>query len=51
VGGLVPQLAAYKDAVQAKCLPPRPPCADRPQPWSSGNGRPGATFESWFFIE
>ena len=51
VGGLVPQLAAYKDAVQAKCLPPRPPCADRPQPWTSGNGRPGATFESWFFIE
>jgi hypothetical protein len=51
VGGLVPQLAAYKDAVEAKCLPPRPPCADRPRPWTSGNGRPGATFESWFFIE
>ena len=51
VGGLVPQLAAYKDAVEAKCLPTRPPCADRRQPWTSGNGRPGATFESWFFIE
>jgi hypothetical protein len=51
VGGLVPQLGAYKDAVPAKCLPARPPCADRPQPWTSGNGRPGATFESWFFIE
>ena len=51
VGGLVPQLAAYKDAVEAKCLPTRPPCADRPQPWTSGNGRPGTTFESWFFIE
>ena len=51
VGGLVPQLAAYKDAVEAKCLPTRPPCADRRQPWTSGNGRPGTTFESWFFIE
>jgi hypothetical protein len=51
VGGLVPQLAAYKDAVEAKYLPTRPPCADRPRQWTSGNGRPGATFESWFFIE
>jgi hypothetical protein len=51
VGGLVPQLAAYKDAVEAKCLPPRPPCANRLQPWTSGNGRPGAPFDSWFFID
>lgn len=51
VGGLVPQLAAYENAVKASCLPPRPPCADRPKPWTSGNGRPGATFESWFFID
>ncbi|MDB5934415.1 MAG: hypothetical protein JWQ01_1759 [Massilia sp.] len=51
VGGLVPQLAAYLDAAKATCLPPRPPCAHRPQPWTSGNGRPGATFESWFFID
>lgn len=51
VGGLVPQLAAYRQAVPASCLPPRPPCADRPRPWTSGNGRPGATFESWFFID
>jgi hypothetical protein len=51
VGGLVPQLAAYQKAVQARCLSPRPPCADRPQPWTSGNGRLGATFESWFYID
>jgi hypothetical protein len=51
VGGLVPQLAAYKDAVESNCPWTRPPCADRPRPWTSGNGRPGATFESWFFIE
>lgn len=51
VGGLVPQLAAYVDAVESYDPPPRPPCADRPQPWTSGNGRPGATFESWFFID
>jgi hypothetical protein len=51
VGGLVPQLAAYQDAPEPSCTPPRPPCADRPQPWTSGNGRPGATFESWFFID
>jgi hypothetical protein len=51
VGGLVPQLAAYQNATQTISEPPRPPCADRPQPWTSGNGRPGATFESWFFID
>lgn len=50
VGGLVPQLAAYQNAAQASRVPLRPPCANRPQPWTSGNGRPGATFESWFFI-
>jgi hypothetical protein len=51
VGGLVPQLAAHVDAAEAKSVPPKPPCATRPKPWTSGNGRPGATFESWFFIE
>jgi hypothetical protein len=51
VGGLVPQLADYKDAVPARSVPPRPPCADRPRPWTSGNGRPGAVFESWFYID
>ena len=52
VGGLVPQLAAYENAVRGEdACRPRPPCADRPQPWTSGNGRPGATFESWFFID
>jgi hypothetical protein len=51
VGGLVPQLPAYADVAKSRCLPPRPPCADRARPWTSGNGRAGATFESWFFIE
>lgn len=51
VGGLVPQLEAYADVAEARCVPPKPPCATRPKPWTSGNGRPGATFESWFFIE
>ena len=51
VGGLVPQLAACRDRPAPSQVPPRPPCADRPQPWTSGNGRPGATFESWFFID
>lgn len=51
VGGLVPQLAAYRQGARPSQAPPRPPCADRPQPWTSGNGRPGATFESWFFID
>lgn len=51
VGGLVPQLPAHVGCAEPKCPPPRPPCADRPKPWTSGNGRPGATFESWFFIE
>jgi hypothetical protein len=51
VGGLVPQLEAYVDKPAAKSTPPRPLCATRPQPWTSGNGRPGATFESWFFVE
>ncbi|MFP5394209.1 MAG: hypothetical protein ACLGI6_22160 [Gammaproteobacteria bacterium] len=50
-GGLVPQLAGYRNRVSASAVPPRPPCAERPQPWTSGNGRPGATFESWFFID
>ncbi|NHZ89627.1 hypothetical protein F2P45_11470 [Massilia sp. CCM 8733] len=51
IGGLVPQLALYQNAPAPSCKPPRAPCADRPQPWTSGNGRPGATFESWFFID
>lgn len=52
VGGLVPQLEAYQDDdIDIDCLPPVPPCAQaRHQPWTSGNSRPGATFESWFFI-
>ncbi len=54
VGGLVPQLKGYpRDNINEDCLPPvSPPCAQaRHQPWTSGNGRPGAIFESWFFIK
>ncbi len=51
VGGFVPQLPGHVGCAEPKCPPPRPPCVDRPKPWTSGNGRPGATFESWFFIE
>jgi len=52
VGGRVPQLEAYRnDEIDEESLPPVPPCVQaRHQPWTSGNNRPGATFESWFFI-
>lgn len=52
VGGLVPQLDAYRNnGIVTKSLYQTPDCATaRHQPWTSGNGRPGATFESWFFI-
>jgi hypothetical protein len=51
VGGLTPQLPAYRDAPTPGCLPPRPPCANRALPWTSGNGWPGGSFESWFYID
>ncbi|MGI9303097.1 MAG: hypothetical protein ACR2RB_10370 [Gammaproteobacteria bacterium] len=51
VGGLVSQLADYIDKPEAISTPLQPPCAARLQPWTSGNGRPGSTFESWFFID
>ena len=53
VGGLVPQIEDYlDDKIKLDNLPPRPPCVQaQHQPWTSGNGRPGATFESWFFIK
>ncbi len=52
VGGLVPQLEEYQsDEMNSDCQPPAPPCVQsRNMPWTSGNGRPGATFESWFFV-
>ncbi|MEZ6134612.1 MAG: hypothetical protein R3C53_06860 [Pirellulaceae bacterium] len=52
VGGLVPQIEAYiTDAQDEQSVPPPPRCAQsRRLPWTSGNGRPGATFESWFYI-
>jgi hypothetical protein len=52
VGGLVPQLEAYQsNDIDDDRLPQAPPCTQaRHQPWTSGNSRPGATFESWFFI-
>ena len=52
VGGRVSQLEGYPGADELQdSVPPAPPCVEaRRQPWTSGNGRPGATFESWFFI-
>jgi hypothetical protein len=49
LGGLVPQLERYRDDKVKH--PPPPPCAARRRPWTSGNGRPGATFESWIYIK
>lgn len=54
VGGLVPQLPAYQqDKEQEEESESVPPCAKRPAykvPWTSGNGVPGSTFESWIFV-
>lgn len=58
VGGLVPQLEEYREQDKQygkrPLGPEPPPCASRdhhPEPWTSGNGVPGGSFESWFFIE
>jgi hypothetical protein len=52
VGGLVPQLKQYEGIKPVEgSLRRLPLCAEaRRLPWTSGNGRPGSTFESWFFI-
>jgi hypothetical protein len=49
--GLVPQLDKYEDRPEVVDAPPPSPCAGRRPAWTSGNGRPGATFESWFFVD
>jgi hypothetical protein len=55
VGGRVPLLDRFKTnkpsrgmpPASAKCvLPPR-----RYEAWTSGNGSPGGTFESWFYVK
>lgn len=58
VGGLVPQLEEYRqddDGYRKQPTGPEPPPCARPDhhpaPWTSGNGVPGGSFESWFFIE
>jgi hypothetical protein len=54
VGGLVPQLAAYADrcvsvtpALVAPGLRPEPRTY---APWTSGDGGPAGSFESWFYV-
>ena len=53
VGGRVPLLPEYLGRWGNRPLP-LPPCPppepDRLLPWRSGNGEPGGTFESWFWI-
>ena len=51
-GGRVPLLKEYAERYHITpphyeecCIPPK-----GYGPWTSGNGRPGGTFESWFFI-
>lgn len=51
VGGLVPQLEKYEGKPSAESTPPRPPCCSQVEPWTSGNGNPGAKFESWFYVD
>ena len=50
-GGLLPQLDDYVDKPEPIRAPPPSPCSGRRPPWTSGNGRQGATFESWIFID
>jgi hypothetical protein len=54
-GGRVPLLPAFADNEPKAGMPPAPSvCIDPPRrygAWTSGNGNPGGTFESWFYIE
>lgn len=53
IGGRVPYVQGYTDfrptsvPVHAACRPPEPRTY---LPWTSGNGTPGGTFESWFYV-
>jgi hypothetical protein len=54
VGGLVPVLSDYSTRWGCNEAPEPAPCR-RPEPrtfapWSSGNGTPGGSFESWFYV-
>jgi hypothetical protein len=54
VGGQVPVLPEFRDKWEPTTVPPGAPCRP-PEPypcaaWTSGNGAPGGTFESWFFV-
>ncbi|HSN28698.1 MAG TPA: hypothetical protein VLT45_20570 [Kofleriaceae bacterium] len=55
IGGFVPQLHEYAvHGPQPTNEAIHPPC-HRPEPhpfgrWMSGNGNPGGTFESWFYV-
>ena len=54
-GGRVPLLPQFKDNEPERGMPPSATvCIDPPRrygSWTSGNGTPGGTFESWFYIE
>jgi hypothetical protein len=54
IGGRVPQIAGYqRNEGQAYPNEQTDPCSCPPGrfgQWTSGNGVPGGTFESWFFI-
>lgn len=52
VGGLTPQTSTYADnpELQTDFKQPETPCIDPRKVLTSGEGRPGSTFESWFFI-
>lgn len=54
VGGLVPVLPEYHGRWRPLHQPPHPGChPPEPDPftaWTSGNGTPGGTFESWFYV-
>jgi hypothetical protein len=54
IGGKVPQLEDYAAELAGKLEPVVDSCLTPPGgcgPWTSGNGVPGGTFESWFFVE
>lgn len=53
VGGMAPILQEGCPP-EKRPDPPEGPCARMPGtggPWTSGNGQPGGSFESWFFID
>jgi hypothetical protein len=50
VGGRVPLLPDCSGPHHPKPYPPETQCLRPPYgPWTSGNGQPGGTFESWFY--